>query len=104
MSADQRRILDMKRRLVATVSRCMKACFLGADGRPTYEGERALRYLRKVAKIDQPYFGKDLTGKIDPVAMGRIEGRRELYLEIVKLLKLDPSGIGTFAEVDDARN
>ena len=104
MSADQRQMLDMKRRLISTVTRAMRACFLGNDGKPTWEGERALRYLRKVAKIDQPYFGKDLAGRIDPVAMGRIEGRRELYLEIEKMLRLDPLRIGHIAEVDNARD
>lgn len=103
MNADQRRALNKRNYRIVTVARCFKACFLGPDARtPTYEGLRVLRALKKFSKLDKGYFARTLNGAIDPLALARIEGRREVVLEIMRWLKVDPSGIGHIAEVDDA--
>lgn len=97
------RIELAKRRLLLTVARAAKACFLGEDQRPTLEGGKLLTYLRALAKLDRGYFQRDGQGRIDPLASARVEGRREVVLEIIKLLNLDPREIGTFVEVDNGQ-
>ncbi len=104
MTSSVHRIELMKKRLLVSLSRCFKACFLEADGKtPTYEGARALEYMRKVAWMDRHSLVKDARGAIDPLALARIEGRRELYRDVMRMLKIDPETVGSFVEVDDGR-
>lgn len=96
-----------KRRILLNTSRCAKACFLDAAGKATFEGERVLADLRSFARMghgaNDHAFLRDLSGKIDPVSMARIEGRREVVSRLVRFLKLDPAAVQDFVEVDDGR-
>ncbi len=85
------------------LARCVKACFLDGEGGATLEGQRVIADIRKFAKMDEHSFLRDLTGKIDPISMARIEGRREIALRLINLLELDPAAIRRFVEVDDGR-
>jgi hypothetical protein len=99
-------VASIKRRVLLTTSRCAKACFLEADGKtPTYEGARLLAHMTKKARLTggETAFLRDLSGKIDPISMARIEGRREVVWDLIGLLKLDPSRVQDFVEVDDGR-
>lgn len=99
------RVKSTKRRILITTSRCFKACFMGEDGRATYEGERAIADLRAFARMghgpNDHAFLRDLSGKIDPISMARIEGRRETVSRIVRFLELDPATVQQFVEVDN---
>lgn len=111
MSGDPRdrrlaeRVKSAKRRILITTARCFKACFMGEDGRPTYEGERALAELRNFARMghgpNDHAFLRDLEGRIDPISMARIEGRREVVARIARFLELDPAAVQQFVEVDN---
>lgn len=94
----------MKNRILLRTSTCFKACFLGEDGRLTYEGERALADLRTFARLhtgkDSNSFLRDLDGKIDPLSLARIEGRREAVRRIANFLNLDAHTVETIMEVD----
>lgn len=102
----QKLVESIKRRRLINLARCAKACFLEADARtPTFEGERLLADLRGKARLDgkSHSFLRDMSGKIDPISMARIEGRREMFWHLVGLLKLDPATVQDFVEVDDGR-
>lgn len=100
-----RRIDSPAARLLVSVSRCAKACFLDDVGKPTFEGERLLAELRNKARLDgrRHAFLRDLSGKVDPISMARIEGRREMFWHLMGLLKVDPATVPDFVEVDDGR-
>ena len=90
----------MRRRLIS-LSRCAKACFMVEEAgklEPTLEGRRLLADLRSFAKADQHSFLRDLQGRIDPIGMARIEGRREVVQRLVRLLNLDPSQVSSLVE------
>lgn len=111
MTADPRdrrvgeRVKSIKRRILISTARCFKACFMGEDGRASYEGERAIADLRAFARMghgpNDHAFLRDLEGRIDPISMARIEGRRETVNRIVRFLELDPSTVQQFVEVDN---
>lgn len=93
-------------RILLRTSTCFKACFLDEDGDPTFEGERVLADLRNFAR--ESYSGRnshsflrDLNGKIDPISMARIEGRREMFRRMCNFLSLDPSEVQHFVEVTE---
>lgn len=104
-AAARQRVTSVKRRILITTSRCFKACFLGEDGRPTYEGERAIADLRNFARMghgpNDHAFLRDLDGRIDPISMARIEGRREVVSRLARFLSLDPAAVQQFVEVDN---
>jgi len=99
------RVKSAKRRILIGTARCFKACFLGEDGKVSYEGERAIADLRKFARMghgpDDHAFLRDLEGRIDPISMARIEGRRETVNRLVRFLELDPAAVQQFVEVDN---
>lgn len=92
-------------RLLVNTARCAKACFLDEAGEPTFEGERLLADLRNKARLNgrETSFLRDLGGKLDPLSMARIEGRREMFWHLVGLLKLEPGAVQDFVEVDDGK-
>lgn len=100
----RQKVQILKRRILIGTSRCFKACFLTEDGKPSYEGERALADLRNFARMaggpDDHLFLRDLEGRIDPISMARIEGRREVVSRIGRFLNLDPATVQTFVEVE----
>jgi hypothetical protein len=98
------RVERLMRRKALELSRCFKACFLGELGEPTLEAERAIADLRKFAKLDDHSFMRDLTGRIDPIGMARIEGRREVVQRMIRFLELDPRVVGQFVEVDNGHD
>lgn len=104
----ERLATSIKRRILLNTARCAKACFLEGDGKtPTFEGERLLADLRQFARMghgpNDHTFLRDLSGRIDPVSMARIEGRREVVSRLARFLKLDPAQVQDFVEVDDGR-
>lgn len=101
----------IKRRTVL-LCRSAKACFLDSETArvPTEEGRRVIADLRRFAYLDRrgghtPHsFLRDLGGRIDPLSMARIEGRREVVNRLLDFVELDPEQIRQIAEVDDGRN
>lgn len=89
----------IQRRWLVTRARCYKACFQDAKGALTYEGNRALADIRQFAKLEEHSFMRDLQGRIDPIGMARIEGRRELARHIFHHLNLDETKIRSLVEV-----
>ena len=87
------RILDVKR------ARCFKGCFLGEDGETTLEGNRVLADLRRFAMLGRHSFIRDAEGRLDPLSMARIEGRREVVNRILDHLRLDEQAIQNLVEV-----
>lgn len=102
--AVKERVKSATRRILVRTSVCFKACFHGEDGKPTFEGERVLADLRNFARLghgkDDHSFLRDLEGRIDPLSMARIEGRREVVRRMCKMLDLDPATVQQFVEVD----
>jgi hypothetical protein len=47
---------------------------------------------------------RDLSGKIDPLSMARIEGRREVVNRLIDFLELEPSEVRALVEVDNGHN
>jgi hypothetical protein len=60
-------------------------------GVPTSPGKAVLEDLAWRAHMYDPITRLDNNGRADPIQTARIEGKRELYLTIVKMLNLDPS-------------
>jgi hypothetical protein len=97
---------DLMRRRALELARSVKACILDEVGKPTLEGAILLADLRKFAKLGshkQHAFLRDLTGKIDPLSMARIEGRREVVNRVLDFLELEPSEVRALVEVDNGR-
>jgi DNA-directed RNA polymerase subunit F len=98
---------DLIRRKALELGRCVQACFPRAPGGDlTLEAATVLADLRKFAKLGthkQHSFLRDLTGRIDPLSMARIEGRREVVNRLLDFLELDPSEVRALVEVDNGR-
>jgi hypothetical protein len=102
----QRKIYSILRGRSLELMRCVKACFLDGNGNATFEGERVIADLRKFARLGshkEHSFLRDLGGRIDPLSMARIEGRREAVNRLIDFLELEPSEVRGFVEVDDGR-
>lgn len=100
----QARINSILRRRAVELARCVKACFLGEHGIATLEAEHVIADLRKFAKLGthkDHSFLRDLTGRLDPIAMARIEGRREVVNRLIDFLELEPTTVRGFVEVDN---
>lgn len=98
-----RAFASIVRRKALELSRCVKACFLDDDGNATLEAQRTIADLRKFAKMDEHAFLRDLQGRVDPLSMARIEGRREAVRRLINFLNLDPLAVEQFVEVDNGR-
>lgn len=57
-----------------------------------------MKDLRKFCRVDYPTIVRDLTGKVDPVAMAYLEGRREVYLRIIGYAKANQDMINQLIE------
>lgn len=103
MHPDQlkRAVGNILRRKTLELSRCAKQCFLGDTGEATIEAQRVIADLRKFAKMDDHSFLRDLGGRIDPLSIARIEGRREVVRRLINFLELDPMVAEHFVEVDN---
>lgn len=92
-------------RKAVELARCVKACFCDGGGKEiTLEGRAVLSDLRKFAYLNghkQHSFLRDLTGRIDPLSMARIEGRREVVNRLTDFMELDPEAVARFVEVDN---
>jgi hypothetical protein len=65
-------------------------CFLTPEGKPTAAGERVLKDLARFCRANQSTtVVSPLTRTVDPVASALAEGRREVFLRIVRHLYLD---------------
>jgi hypothetical protein len=98
-----RQLEGLLRRHARELGRCVKACLVGEDGKPTLEGATVLADLRKFAKLrshKDTAFLRDLTGRTDPLAMARIEGRREVVNRLLDFMELDPDAARALVEVD----
>jgi hypothetical protein len=102
----EEKVRSILRRKAIELGRCVKACFLGADGTATIEAQRVIADLRAFARLGthkQHSFLRDLGGRIDPLSMARIEGRREVVNRLIDFLELDPLEVRAFVEVDNGR-
>lgn len=70
--------------------------FASDEGALHRAGEIILADLRDHAKFSEP-----LPLDIDPLAMARIEGRRETVRRILNYLNLDEAVVGEIMELDD---
>lgn len=92
---------------LVNMTRCVKACFTDdTTGEVTMEGRRVLADLRTFANLGSSKlhsFRYDTTNRLDPLALARIEGRREVVNRLLDFLELDPNAIRQFVEVDNER-
>ncbi len=103
VEALNRRVGQLRRALAMNLRRCYRACFHEADGKSlTLEGNRVLADLRAFAKMDEHAFRRDAQFRLDPLALARIEGRREVVLRLQSILKLDDQAIQQLVEIKDA--
>jgi hypothetical protein len=65
-----------------------RECFLGPDGELTKQGAAVMRDLARKSGIYQELSHKAVAGAIDPLAMARAEGRRDMYRFIQARLEL----------------
>jgi hypothetical protein len=81
-----------------------RAVFLTPDGTPNPSGKRVLAHLAAFCRANKPSASYDNTGRIDPFAMARMDGRREVFQLIQEHLHLDASTlINLTEEQDDGR-
>lgn len=74
-----------------------RACFLGADGRPTSQGEIVLAELRRFCHGNRPTIKSGLHG-IDSHASIAAAARQEVFFRITAMLNLDDSDINRMQE------
>jgi hypothetical protein len=72
-----------------------RAVFLGEDGEPEYHAERVLADLRRFCR------GDETTYRPDAREHALLEGRREVFLRIVKMLGMTSEEARNFVEVND---
>lgn len=65
-----------------------RECFLDAEGQLTAAGAAVMRDLARKSSIYLERDHKDRGGAIDPLAMARAEGRRDMYRFIQARLEL----------------
>jgi hypothetical protein len=85
---------NWRRLRVMFISRAYKGLFL-ENGLVRRDGEAVLADLRGFCRGDRSSFDKDA------LTMARFEGRREVFLRVVKLLALDEDEVRQFMEADD---
>lgn len=67
-----------------------RALFRDDAGQLTLAGSTILSDLRQFCYADRPTIKvSPVTGSVDPIAMAVAEGRREVWLRIAEMLKLD---------------
>jgi S-adenosylmethionine:diacylglycerol 3-amino-3-carboxypropyl transferase len=65
-------------------------CFLEPNGKPTAAGERVLKDLARFCRANaSTAIVSPLSRTVDPLASAIAEGRREVYLRIIRHLYLD---------------
>lgn len=75
-----------------------KKCFLD-DGKPSINGQIVLKDLAKFCRAnDSTMVVSPVTRTVDPIASGRLDGRREVWLRLVHHLKLDEADFINFTE------
>ncbi len=90
-------VKDYVRRLFQ-LRTAFRACFLGADGRPTAQGEIVLAELRRFCHGNRPTIKSGLHG-IDSHASIAAAARQEVFFRITAMLKLDDSDINRMQEL-----
>jgi hypothetical protein len=65
-----------------------RAVFLKPDGSPNPPGAQVLAHLARFCRHNKPSASYDNTGRIDPFAMARMDGRREVFNLIQEHLHL----------------
>lgn len=74
--------------------RAVRACFLGDDGEPTPDGAIVLGRLARFCRAHQTSISvSPITGRVDPIAVGVAEGRREVWLWLQRHLTLEESQV-----------
>jgi hypothetical protein len=78
--------------------------FLSDDGTSMRRaGDKVLRHLKYFCFADRSIFG-GLSGSNDsPFLLGVREGRRQVWLEIMRNLNLDEGAVQKIMEIDDGR-
>lgn len=83
-------------------SRLLRLLFLDSDGRTMRRaGIAALRHLRYFCFADRSIYGGSAGSNDSAFLLGLREGRRQVYLEITKSLKLDDDGVPKVLENED---
>lgn len=90
-------VLDYVRRMRA-MRQAFRQCFLGADGRPTTQGEIVLAELRRFCHGNRPTIKSGLHG-IDSHASIAAAARQEVFFRITAILKLDDTDINRMQEL-----
>lgn len=90
-------VIDYVRR-IRTLRTAFRACFLGANGKPTDQGEIVLAELRRFCHGNRPTLKTGLNG-IDPHASIAAAARQEVFFRITAMLNLDDSDINRMQEV-----
>lgn len=78
--------------------------FLGADGKPTNDGDIVLAELRRFCYGMKPTLKSSLAGVIDPYASVAAAARQEVFFRITAMLNLDDRDIARMEELASASN
>jgi hypothetical protein len=88
--------LDVARRIANAVrARHYRALFLDEDGEVSIHGRKVLADLNRFCR------GNASTFHADPRTHALLEGRREVLLRLLTLLKIDSATIAKYVEVID---
>ncbi len=90
-------VLDYVRRMRA-MRQAFRQCFLGADGKPTPQGELVLAELRRFCHGNRPTLKSGING-IDPYASVAAAARQEVFFRITAMLELNDSDINRMQEL-----
>lgn len=83
------------RRYMARVASVLRGFTKAPDGAASSDFRCAMHYLTGFCGArGNVAFPTDGTGAIDPLAMARMAGRREVFDEIVRLTRLTPQEVG----------
>ena len=80
-------------------SRSYKRVFLSDNGDVGFDSQTVLSDLRRFCFHDRPTTQiSRMTGTVDPIASAQAEGRREVFLRIMKMVNLEPAAIERLQE------
>jgi hypothetical protein len=95
---------DLRARRNRELARSARACFCDpVTGEISRDGKRLLADLARAAKLGGTAVTRDNSGRVDPLALAVVEGRRELLNRLINLLGVEPASVPQIAEVDDGR-
>jgi hypothetical protein len=89
--------LELVRRRLSSKHRAFVRTFLDANGDPQGDAALVLSHLQAFCRGDRTSIAVAVDGHIDAYATCVAEGRREVWLEIQKLLNLDEGRLHEWA-------